>query len=220
MNIANVHLPYVRTPWKIAAALTCLLTLPACAPSAPSPVVALDRFQKIALDGRLLGLQEGPWRCVRDTTTNLVWEVKQANEGAQFESSSYSWFDGEQGRSKGGSCAVDEPGMPFMGYKACDTSELVQHLNQIALCGFKDWRLPKAKELRSILLAHRYPGETEVPFPLLPRITFGPYWTADTRPDERGFPQVFAIHVGTKQEGWLSSKRVAYALAVRGGGAL
>lgn len=218
--MANFLFFKARPKLAFATALTCLAVLPACAPSAPSPVVPSERFQKLAFDGHLLGLQDGPWRCVRDTTTNLVWEVKQANEGPQFESSSYSWFDGEQGRSKGGSCAVDEPGMPFMGYKSCDTSELVQHLNQIKLCGFNDWRLPKAKELRSILLAHRYPGETHVPFPLLPRITFGPHWTADTRPDEVGFPQVLAIHVGTKQEGWLSSKRVAYALAVRGGGEL
>ncbi len=53
-----------------------------------------------------------------------------------------------------------------------------------------------------------------VPFAVLPRITFGPYWTADTRPGEDGLPHVFSIHVGTGEEGWISSKRAAYAMAV------
>ncbi len=197
-------------------ALCCLAALNACAPSPPTPVLAEQRFQKLTADGQAIGLQEGPWRCVRDQQTGLVWEVKQANEGEQFNLSSYSWWNNGKGSAKGGSCGVDKPGMPFMAYVACDTQDLLDFLNQTKLCGFKDWRLPSSAELRSILFAHRYPGETHLPFSVLPRITYGPYWTADSRDQPSGMPQALAIHVGTAQEGWLSSQRVAYALAVRG----
>ncbi|MEN9865046.1 MAG: hypothetical protein RL748_636 [Pseudomonadota bacterium] len=194
--------------------------LGACAPPTPDPVVPMTRFQKLAIDGTRLALQAGPWQCLADHSTGLVWEVKQANEGPQFAASSYSWFDGRQGSAKGGSCGKDEAGMPFMAYQSCDTQDLLNHLNQRKLCGFDDWRLPSAKELRTILIPHRYPGETHVPFPLLPHVTFGPYWTADVRaaqsPDGNALPQVWSIHVGTMEAGWLSSQRVAYAMAVRG----
>ncbi len=197
--------------------LAIATSLAACAPSAPPPVIAQERFQKITLDGRAIGLQQGPWRSVHDQQTDLVWEVKQANEGEQFEGSSYSWLVDGKGSAKGGSCGVDKAGMPFMAYQACDTQELLNHLNRSKLCGFADWRLPKATELRSILFAHRYPGETRVPFTLLPRVTFGPYWTNDSREVPGAPPEVLAIHVGTGQEGWIASGRVAYAMAVRGG---
>lgn len=188
--------------------------LPACSPPAPAPVVPLERFQKLRSDGSEVALQDGPWQCVLDRQTSLVWEVKQANENPQYDGSSYSWFDGQSGSAKGGSCGVDLPGMPFMKYQACDTQDLLAHLRQKKLCGFADWRLPHASELRTILLKHGYPGETMVPFAVLPRITYGPYWTGDTRAGEDGLPQVLSIHVGTGQEGWISSKRAAYAIAV------
>lgn len=201
----------------LALLLPLLLALCACAPELPGPNIPWQRFQKLAADGRQLGLSEGPWRCVADQQTGLVWEVKQANEGPQFDSNSYSWFDGQQGSARGGSCAVDQAGMPFMAYQACDTRDLLQHLNQRAVCGYRDWRLPAASELRSILFKHGYPGETAVPFPLLSRITYGPYWTADWRASgNAGLPEVLSIHVGTRQEGWISSQRVAYMMAVRG----
>lgn len=208
----------MRRVAKLGLAVLSLL-LSACTPQAPAPVVALERFQKLRFDGQPISLQEGPWRCVVDRQTGLVWEVKQANEGAQFESSSYSWFDGKQGSAKGGSCGKDEAGMPFMAYHACDTSDLLTHLNQQKLCGFTDWRLPNSKELRSLLIKHQYPGETQVAFPVLPRLVFGPYWSADWRAsnqaDANGIVEVLSLHVGTGQEGWIGAQRVAYAIAVR-----
>lgn len=192
-----------------------LALLPACSPPHPAPQQDLARYQKLRADGHAIPLQSGPWQCVLDRQTGLVWEVKQANEGAQFGSSSYSWYDGVQGSAKGGSCGLDLPGMESMTYQACDTSDLLAHLNRQKLCGFHDWRLPKAHELRTLLIKHGYPGETQVPFPLLPHITWGPYWTADWRNVEDDLPQVLGIHLGTGQEGWISSKRVAYAIAVR-----
>lgn len=214
----TLHLIPTRFKRRILLALASLL-LSACTPQAPTPVTAIERYQKLRADGQTIGLLEGPWRCVMDRQTDLVWEVKQANEGPQFETSSYSWFDGKNGSAKGGSCGKDEIGMPFMAYHACDTADLIQHLNQQKLCGFADWRLPSSAELRTLLLKHQYPGENQAPFPVLPRIVFGPYWSADWRAsqkaDANGIAEVLSIHLGTGQEGWISAQRVAYAIAVR-----
>lgn len=195
----------------------CILamTLLGCAPQHPDPITAMDRFIKKDAQGAPKTLLDGPWACVADTQTGLHWEVKSPNENMQYAYSTYSWRVGEQGRAKGGSCAKDTPGMPWVEYPGCDTQDIIDFVNAKKLCGFENWRLPSAQELRSIMFKHHHPGERMFPFPLLPRMIHSPYWTADTR-TENGHLIALTIHAQNGEEYWISTSNVANVMLVRG----
>ncbi|GMU42300.1 MAG: DUF1566 domain-containing protein [Xanthomonadales bacterium] len=113
-------------------------------------------YTKIANDGRELPvdapLGSGPadWACTRDNRTGLLWEVKTSS-GARRVDFSYTWFDTDPERNGGvaGSTGSETCGgsLPF---GACNTSAFVQAVNQSALCGQVDWRMPRLAELQSI----------------------------------------------------------------------
>lgn len=191
------------------------LSLLGCAPPHPEPITPMERFVKKDLHGTAKNLLDGPWACVEDRQTKLHWEVKSPNENMQYAYSTYSWRIGENGRAKGGSCAKDIPGMPWVEYPGCDTQDIIDHVNAKKLCGFDNWRLPTAQELRSVMLKHNHPGERRFPFPLLPRLIHGPYWTADTR-IENGQLGALTIHAENGEEYWISTSNVANVLLVRG----
>lgn len=194
------------------ASAFCLL---ACTPERPPSLVAQERFVKKQADGKALALQDGPWACIEDTQTGLHWEVKSPNENAQFAYSTYSWKTTERGSDNRGSCGVDQPGFPWVEYQACDTQDLIDHLNQIRLCGFSDWRLPTALELRSIMLKNPYPGERMLPTPLLPHIPHSPYWTSEYK-EQDGRLIAQTIHLGNGEEFWAETANVANVIAVHG----
>ncbi len=193
----------------------CLATLQACTPTAPASMVASDRFVKKQADGKAIGLLDGPWACVEDKKTGLHWEVKAANENPQFNYSSYSWKVGDMGGDNGGSCGDDRPGHAWVEYTRCDTQDLIDHVNQKRLCGYQDWRLPSALELRSVMFQHAYPGERQMLFTLMPRIVHSPYWTADHRQAD-GMLQALTVHAANGGEFWVSPRNVANAMLVRG----
>lgn len=199
----------------IAIELVCVLACCACTPTAPNATVSADRFVKRQADGKAIALLEGPWACVEDKQTGLLWEVKSANENAQFNYSTYSWKVGELGADNGGSCGEDKPGQPWVEYARCDTQDLIDALNQRKLCGYQDWRLPSALELRSIMFQHGYPGERQMLFTLMPRIVHSPYWTSEYQL-ENGLQKVLTIHAADGREFWVSPRHVANALLVRG----
>lgn len=199
----------------IALGMVAVWGLSACTPSPPDAIVPDSRFIKKQADGKAIGLQDGPWACVEDTQTGLHWEVKSANENPQFNYSSYSWKVGDLGAENGGSCADDAPGKAWVEYARCDTQDLLDHLNQKRLCGFSDWRLPSATELRSIMFAHGYPGERQMLFSVMPRIVHSPYWTSDVQ-QEQGMLRVLTVHAADGREFWVSPRHVANALMVRG----
>lgn len=200
---------------KWVLAVVCMTSISACTPSPPDPLIAAGRFVKKQANGQAIGLLEGPWACVEDKHTGLHWEVKAANENPQFNYSSYSWKVGDVGGDNGGSCGDDRPGHAWVEYTRCDTQDLIDHLNQKRVCGYQDWRLPSAIELRSIMFQHGYPGERQMLFTLMPRIVHSPYWTADFQ-EEQGMLKVLTIHAGDGREFWVSPRHVANALMVRG----
>lgn len=173
----------------------------ACSPSKPKSIALEGRFIKKNSDGRDVPALSGPWACVEDKKTGLLWEVKSQNENIQFASSTYSWRVGQQGVAKGGACARDQAGMPWVEYDGCDTEDLIQRLNEVKLCGSNNWRLPSSQELRTIMFKHGFPGEQMMPFSVLPRIVYAPYWTADTTEFE-GQLAVKTIHASTGEEYW------------------
>jgi len=120
---------------------------------------AFDKLK--ASDGALLSDQTQDysteaWGCVRDKVTGLTWEVKGLAATARSKDDLFTWFDdnsstnaGSQG-SKGDSASCH-------GYDAanietyCNIKAYTRRVNQIALCGFSDWRAPRLSELESIL---------------------------------------------------------------------
>lgn len=194
-----------------------ITSLIACTPERPTALTAPDRFVKKQADGKAIAILDGPWACVEDTQTGLHWEVKSPNENPQYAYSTYSWKNAERGSDNGGSCGVDQPSMAWVEYQACDAQDLIAHLNQTKLCGFNDWRLPSALELRSIMFKHSYPGERMLLFTLLPRIPHSPYWTSEYK-EQDGRLLAQTIHLGTGDEYWAQTANVANVIAVQGKG--
>ncbi|MBI2380170.1 MAG: DUF1566 domain-containing protein [Gammaproteobacteria bacterium] len=177
----------------------------------PPPESASARFQKLAADGRVLELAQGPWSCVHDQVSGLVWETKHLNEDGHYHQATYSWFEAQSGSGMpdGGDCAADRD------YYACDTQDAVDAARNERLCGLGDWRLPKADELASLLNRQAPPGEPLAHNALFPHLLKAPYWTADRRPGPHGL-EAAVFHFGDGGTAWLPPSRAARLLLVRG----
>ena len=138
------------------------------------------RFER--LDARGEPLADGePWTCVRDNRTGLVWEVKTRDGGLRDAAHVYSWFDplqdADSGARDGGRCA---------GGIDCDTHDYQNALNDLALCGFSDWRLPARDELQTLVTAAAGRGAATIDDEHFPAALASWYWSAsenDRRPE-------------------------------------
>ena len=129
------------------------------------------RFVKIAPEGQELGPWEGPWSCVLDSRTGLVWEVKSYAEDLHDYQCSFSWFDNGIGVADGGSCFTDD--------EKSDTWDLVEYANSSERCGIKGWRLPTENELKTLLSDTPLPGDVLIARDYFPYTQRGLYWTSD-----------------------------------------
>lgn len=163
--------------------------------------------------------------CVRDQTTQLVWEVKSdeaAGATADFRDKDYgyNWYDGQagyQGVSAGSAAVANVLGsfpcqQSGSALTRCDTSSYVRAVNAVSLCGFKDWRLPKTNELLGLLDTSR-PSAPFI-YSALGSTSWDPeqlgnpvrgYWTSDVA--SAGFWQAvsFSLKDGSRAQGHASS---------------
>ena len=132
----------------------------------------VQNYHLVKLDAKQNRLKpwDGPWRCVEDTNTKLVWELSSYDETLQDEKCSYSWYDGNFGVAKRGSCFTKD--------SKSDTKDIIDYLNTIKLCGYSDWRLPTTKELQTLLYYHSLPGDAMVEKSFFPRTHKELYWTS------------------------------------------
>jgi len=108
-----------------------------------------SKYIKISNSGQFLPESAKEWSCVFDNETGLIWESKSNGIGINdtyTNSSVLIATDPTEGPDSG-VCYLsrsDDDGI------FCHTEELIMNTNDVALCGFDNWRLPTAVELRGI----------------------------------------------------------------------
>jgi len=142
----------------------------------PKPIAS--HLIKISQEGKRLPAWSGPWRCVFDSNTHLLWEVKSYAEDLQDKQCSFSWFNGREGVAKKGDCFIEGEGS--------DTQDLINFANAQQNCGVKNWRLPTQKELESLLFKEAKVGEPLIEKEYFPYTHKSLYWTADSNKTLKG----------------------------------
>jgi len=173
-------------------------------------------FTKVGNDGKPLFNQDAdyttdPWACVIDNWTGLEWEVPTPVVGAGLFDSSYlyTWYNPDSS-SNGGN-----PGTPNGGPNRLDTYHYLQRANQVGLCGYHDWRLPRAAELRN-LINFGAPGvpNAAAGVPSVPTLEGGGYWSATPVPNPLRALMISALY---GYGSFMPKDSPGYVILVRGG---
>lgn len=138
-----------------------------------SPHEVLNESRWVKLDNAGLPLKPwaGPWNCVKDTETGLIWEVKNDSENIHDGYWTYSWFNGRFGQQNMGDCYFES--------ERCDTQDLVVRMNQESYCGYSSWRLPTEQELMTLVTEPTKVGAPSIRNDYFPKTKSGDYWTSE-----------------------------------------
>lgn len=130
-----------------------------------------SRWIKVNASGKHLPAWAGPWKCVFDSSTQLLWEVKSYAEDIHDHQCSFSWFVNGKGSAKAGDCFIEG--------EASDTQDLITAANARSYCGNTRWRLPTEAELQTLLYNQPKPGEPLIARDYFPYAKRAPYWTSN-----------------------------------------
>lgn len=139
-------------------------------PPAKPELPQQTRWVKIDNNGEPMAPWAGPWRCVLDPKTQLLWEVKSYIEDIHDHQCSFSWYQEGIGAAKKGDCFIEG--------EASDTRDLIHAANAQGLCGVNNWRLPTEAELASLIYKTPKPDEPKMARDFFPFAKNGPYWTS------------------------------------------
>ncbi|MGF1728680.1 DUF1566 domain-containing protein [Photobacterium kasasachensis] len=97
----------------------------------------------LAEDKQVMTMETSDWSCVQDASSNLTWQVLQANGEFAFDST-YYWGDRVVNNRdfSESACGLNT---------VCNTDNLIAAANSQQLCGKSDWRLPTRNEWKTIL---------------------------------------------------------------------
>lgn len=145
------------------------------------------------------GSGEGGGQCVHDRRTGLIWEVKTMEPGLRAADNTYTWYAGQpglkpenRGTRDGGDCRGSD----------CDTAAYVAAVNDLALCGYHDWRLPERYDLASLNDPRiRFPGPT-LATEYFPNTRSGGYWSATTYRFRRDAAWLWGFDHGLDRVDW------------------
>lgn len=125
-------------------------------------ITEVGRFEKLDSQGRVLFGEAKSWSCVVDHRSGLMWENKLANQQRAAQHT-YSL------RGDGGECGLDR----------CTIERYVQQLNELALCGRSDWRVPSKNELLRLVDYSQPPSEASIDGRYFSNTQRGRYWSTD-----------------------------------------
>lgn len=150
--------------------LAAMVSVCGCSKSPEEQYAAHDtKFRTLGAAGVVIEKSAG--RCVEDTISGLVWEMKTDEPGLHYWRNQYSWFNLNEsndeldyrGLEDGGECTES----------ACDIWNYVLAVNDQGLCGFSDWRMPTRNELFSIS------DQRQVDDPPTANVEYFPFMQAD-----------------------------------------
>jgi len=105
-------------------------------------------YSKLDEQGKDLSDDAEEWLMVRDNVTELIWEIKQSNDGKQDYNNphdadnQYTWYDSNSETNYGYTGSYND---------TKNTESFIQQINKSNYGGFRDWRLPSIKELASLV---------------------------------------------------------------------
>jgi hypothetical protein len=142
-------------------------------PKQGSGVAGFD-YTKIDADGLELPSSASVWSCVRDNHTGLIWEVKTTDDGPRDRSRQFTWFNPDSTENGG------VPGDDCPAHAICDTHDYQAYVNELALCGRTNWRLPSRIQLRSLVYHGASDGGVGMDESFFPNYVSANYWSATT----------------------------------------
>lgn len=156
-------------------------------PTTPQPTT--HHFTKIDPAGNPLAAWAGPWSCVCDRRSGLLWEVKTDNENIHEGLWTYSWYRaGSEDFAAVATTDFQEQSAPAVGTpnqgdcyfeaERCDTADLVRRTRSEELCGATDWRLPSPQELHTLIDNDSKQGQPTIDTAFFPNTKRGDYWTS------------------------------------------
>ena len=153
-------------------------------------------FTKLDDNGGALDASATSWYCVQDNTTGLIWEVKTDDGGLHGKDYTYTWYDSDESTNGGAVGELAANGNTCYGYTSgnaetyCNTEAFVNRVNDVGLCGSKDWRMPDINELSSIVNFGRHGPSIDTDYFLNTGSDY--YWTAS--PDANNIDNAWRIN--------------------------
>jgi hypothetical protein len=156
----------------------------------------LSNYVKHDSKGESLADDTEQWTCVRDTETDLMWEVKSEKDALRNSNNLYSWYNPERktlpGKSDGGRCEGDSD---------CDTRAYVKAMNDRNYCGYNDWYLPTREEMQTLVNLEGANDKTTINKKYFPHTVPSWYWTSSDEDNKDDFAWYVNIFLTQYQVG-------------------